>query len=142
MDSDQNDGALPSERRVAPRRDRIRTKVPRLARKEPIASGELSTSRPAWVSFLCSRQSRPHMGAMTCFLNGKASHPAVSYCPWSAGDGPLRPLTGVMVPNSPLTSWLGPAAKYTVSELELRPPPSVRVHKPSIARGLPFASSS
>ena len=32
---------------------------------------------------------------------------------------------------------LGPAEKNNVSELEPAPPPNVKVHKPSIASGLP-----
>ena len=48
----------------------------------------------------------------------------------------------MIVPNNPLVSPLGPAEKYSVSGLELAPPPSVRVHSLSITSGLPCASSS
>ena len=42
---------------------------------------------------------------------------------------------GVMVPNNPSVSLLGPAVKYSVSELEFLPPPNVNVHNPSITTG-------
>jgi len=49
---------------------------------------------------------------------------------------------GVMVPNSPLVSLLGPAEKYSVSELEPPPPPSVKSHRPSMLSVLPWVSLS
>jgi len=49
-------------------------------------------------------------------------------------------LAGAIVPKSPLVSPFGPAAKYSVSELEPRPPPKVSVHSPSITTGFPWPS--
>lgn len=46
----------------------------------------------------------------------------------------------MIVPNSPLVSSFAPAEKYRISGLELRPPPSVNVHNPSITSGLPCTS--
>jgi hypothetical protein len=44
---------------------------------------------------------------------------------------------GVIVPNRPSFWPLGPAVKNSVSELDLAPPPRVRVHSPSIVSGFP-----
>jgi len=44
---------------------------------------------------------------------------------------------GVIVPKRPSFWLLGPAVKNSVSELDLAPPPRVRVHSPSIVSGLP-----
>src|SRR6266481_1486744 len=41
-----------------------------------------------------------------------------------------------MLPNTPLLSPSGPAVKYSVSELDPRPPPRVRVHRQSMAVGI------
>ncbi len=92
------------------------------AREEPVASGKLRDR-------LRSGSSR--------LQTGPIRRRAADYCPSSADACALEALVGAMVPNNPLTSLLGPAEKYTVSGLELRPPPSVRVHRPSIASGLP-----
>ncbi len=45
----------------------------------------------------------------------------------------------VIVPNRPSTFPLGLAVKYSVSELDFAPPPKVRIHSPSMTRGLPSA---
>jgi hypothetical protein len=46
---------------------------------------------------------------------------------------------GVIVPNRPSVSPLGPAVKNNVSALDLAPPPRVRVHSSSIVSGFPSA---